>query len=164
MALKLHPDKQKDHLSSRQREQIAQDFQNVQVAKAFLENPQAKQRYDAKRASRWAREQAEATRRQTQSQRQRTFQDELQRAEAQAMQNERTNKRARRSDGGASSSSNKKHKVDDLRAQGRNLREQYAQKKTQQQNEVQKHDIDDSYDGWHSGAGFAPRRRRPGRC
>ena len=121
LALKYHPDKQKDDRSSKlELERIAQKFQEIQEARDFLLDFDKRRKYDAKKASMEARKAADRAREEQMSAKRRRLRDELARQEQSARSGHEsqtsvfTNKHQSRS------------KVEELRKQGKEMRETFA--------------------------------------
>ena len=110
-ALQLHPDKQAG-LSEAAQRQAAKDFEALQQAREFLlHQPEARRAYDAKRASKLARQKADEAREKGLSEKRKKMREELAQREADAKQ---SRKRSRN--------------VDSLRKQGQQMQQEYAQK------------------------------------
>jgi DnaJ homolog subfamily C member 17 len=88
LALKLHPDKQKQrNLSPRETEEVATKFHQIKEARNFLldaEHQEDRRQYDVKRASDKVRRQADERRERTMSDRRKKFRDELKQKESMA--------------------------------------------------------------------------------
>jgi len=130
LALKLHPDKQ-TNLPPQQADKIAKDFHNVKEAKAFLSEPEyaeARRRYEAKRESIQKRRQQDAQRELGLSERRKRMRDELRQQEEEAL---RGTKKAKSSSKSSSKSKHDSDLMNQLRRDGRNMREAYAEKEAQ---------------------------------
>ena len=136
LALKLHPDKQKN-LSPSEAEKVAKRFHDVKEARSFLmdaEHQEDRRKFDAKRASDKLRREADQRREQTMSSRRKNFRDELKQKEAKAAA-ARADAAAAKSSPGHSSSApgrNLKRKnqdlMDQLRRENKKMREAQADK------------------------------------
>ncbi|GKY92873.1 hypothetical protein MPSEU_000256500 [Mayamaea pseudoterrestris] len=122
LALKLHPDKQQN-LSETQKTKMAQEFHDVQQAKAFLSDAEyasARAKYKAKLASLRLRRAADEARNKTMSMNRKRMRENLQKQEAQASKNmdgrQRTMQRNKQDD----------DVLNGLRKEGSNLREEMA--------------------------------------
>jgi DnaJ family protein C protein 17 len=123
LALKFHPDKQRSTLSSAQQEKNAQDFQDIQIARAYLLDPEhaeSRRNYDSKRASISARQAADAAREKGMSERRKRMRDELRQGEEQASKQPTLRPKA------TSRSKSENEMVDKLRKQGAEMREEYG--------------------------------------
>lgn len=114
-ALKLHPDKNPNASQ--------EAFHELQVAKAFLDNPTAKRRYDRQRESKISREKAQKLQQERLSQRQKQFRSSLHRAEEEAAFS--VSKKPK------TSHSNKR--AEELRKKGQELRQKRAEKVQEQE-------------------------------
>ena len=120
LALQLHPDKIQQ-LSAAEQTVAAARFQTIQIAKAFLTEPefaQARASYDLQRASQLRREQVEAERTQHMSDQRKRMRDDLVAQEKDARKGKHAN----------TTKIDYKQKVQELRKEGEQLRQQYAEK------------------------------------
>eukprot|EP00523_Entomoneis_sp_CCMP467_P010175 CAMPEP_0168732100 /NCGR_PEP_ID=MMETSP0724-20121128/7601_1 /TAXON_ID=265536 /ORGANISM="Amphiprora sp., Strain CCMP467" /LENGTH=374 /DNA_ID=CAMNT_0008779117 /DNA_START=71 /DNA_END=1195 /DNA_ORIENTATION=+ len=122
LALKYHPDKQKDDKATpKQLEDVAARFQDIQQARDFLlHHPEQRQQYDAQRASAMARKVADQEREQKMSRQRKRMRQELAQQEAQARHE-------------VAAQRQKAAKLEELKKEGRKMRESYADKMQQQQ-------------------------------
>ena len=126
LALRYHPDKQNgDQLSEQQLGQVAQKFQEIQEARDFLLDAVKRRKYDTKRVSLEARKAADRAREQQMSAKRRRMKEQLTRQEKDA--NRKPHEHSRESDVSSSSTASKKRNhVEELRRQGKKMRETYA--------------------------------------
>jgi DnaJ family protein C protein 17 len=127
LALQLHPDKQKSGLSLAASEAVAKRFHDIKEARAFLleaEHQEDRRRYDAKLASERLRKQVDALRERSMSERRKRLRQELKEKEALVA---RTNKKQKKD----------KDLVDQLRRDGKQMREAYAERDAQNELESQ---------------------------
>ena len=143
LALKLHPDKQHGK-SEAEQDRVSKQFHDVKEARSFLldvEHAEDRRKYDAKRQSIRLRQQAEAIREQSMSERRKRMRDELKQKE-----------KAARTDGGGRSDGGSNHskptqshkrrrqeedkKLNELRKEGKRKREEMDAK--QMEEELQK--------------------------
>lgn len=120
LALQLHPDKIQQ-LSAKDQELAAERFQKIQTAKAFLTEPEhakAREKYDLQRASQLRREQVEAERTKSMSDRRKRMRDELAEQEKDARQRKAKHQTTK----------DNQQKVQDLKKEGEQLRQQFADK------------------------------------
>ena len=120
LALKLHPDKQKRDISPEEAEAIAKRFHDIKEARSFLldaEHAEDRRAFDAKRESEKLRKQADELREKNMSIRRKRMRDELKEKEARARQSSK--KKVEKND---------KELVDQLRRDGKELREKYAER------------------------------------
>ncbi|GAX25534.1 hypothetical protein FisN_28Hh002 [Fistulifera solaris] len=122
LALQLHPDKIQQ-LSTKEQEIAAERFQKIQTAKAFLTEPEyaeTRERYDLQRASQLRREQVEAERTKSMSEKRKRMRDELAEQEKDARQ--------RKVNRSSTTEHHSKEKVRDLQKEAEQLRQQFADK------------------------------------
>ena len=119
-SVKYHPDKQSAVSNETQRAHLAAQFQQLQDARDFLQDPTKRQKYDAQRASLLARQAADRAREQHMTAQRKRLREQLAQQEAHAA---RAKKQQRQQ---SSSSQKSTTRVDALRTQGQQLREQYA--------------------------------------
>ena len=133
LALQLHPDKQQGLTTDLEKRQAEDKFQEIQQARSFLldaEHEKDRRNYEVKRASEQMRRQADAARERKMSEKRKHMRDELKRQEEAAMgstqQQHQQHKRRRQHD------SQQQRVVNELRKQGAELREAYADREYQQ--------------------------------
>lgn len=120
LALQLHPDKIQQ-LSAKDQELAAERFQKIQTAKAFLTEPEyakVREKYDLQRASQLRREQVEAERTKSMSDRRKRMRDDLAEQEKDAYQRKAKHQTTK----------DNKQKVQNLKKEGEQLRQQFADK------------------------------------
>jgi DnaJ family protein C protein 17 len=126
LALKLHPDKQRPNLSETEQAQVAQRFQDIQLARTFLlENTEERRKYDAKRQSERLRKQADLVRERNMSAKRKRMRDELQQKEAAQAKQEASETKQKTKD------KHRKEYVDQLGRDGTKLRQEYAEKEAE---------------------------------
>ena len=120
-SVKYHPDKQHAAvMDETHRAQLAAQFQQLQDARDVLQDPTKRQKYDAQRASLLARQAADRAREQHMTAQRKRLREQL------AQQEEEQAARAKKQQQRPSSSPKSATRVDALRTQGQQLREQYA--------------------------------------
>ena len=120
-SVKYHPDKQHAAVMDEPtRAQLAAQFQQLQDARDFLQDPTRRKAYDAQRASLLARQAADRAREQHMTAQRKRLRQQL------AQQEEEAAARAKKQQQRQSSSHKSATRVDALRTQGQQLREQYA--------------------------------------
>ena len=138
LALKLHPDKQHGK-SEAEQDKVSKQFHDVKEARSFLldvEHAEDRRKYDAKRQSIRLRQQAEAIREKSMSERRKRMRDELKQKEKAA----RTDggKSAGDSQGKATQSHKRRRQEDDkvlneLRKEGKRKREEMDAKQMEEE-------------------------------
>lgn len=133
LALKLHPDKQKN-LSPLEAEKVAKKFHEIKEARSFLldaEHQESRRKYDAKRASEKLRREADERRERTMSARRKNLRDELKQKEAKAADAAKEASATKSSSGGHPGRNQKRKNedlMDKLRQEGKKMREAQAEK------------------------------------
>mmetsp|Transcript_27748 Transcript_27748/g.39013 ORF Transcript_27748/g.39013 Transcript_27748/m.39013 type:complete len:412 (+) Transcript_27748:220-1455(+) len=137
LALKLHPDKQQSK-SAVEKERIAKLFHDVKEARAFLlepEHAESRRRYKLKRASEKLRQQQDAQRERTMSDRRKRMKEQLEQKEQGAMKKKQ---RVSRVPGSSTNEPQKEDLVDQLRKEGSQARENLALRKARQEHKKEK--------------------------
>jgi DnaJ family protein C protein 17 len=132
LALKLHPDKQQN-VSEQERKKMAQEFQDIQQARAFLldvEFESARAKYMTKLASQRLRKAANEARERNMSENRKRMRDELRQQELQAEKHSNDRRKKR----------NEADVVAGLRKEGNKMRDELANKAAAQEEakEIQK--------------------------
>ena len=129
LALKLHPDKQRQDLTEEKTDDLAKRFHDVKEARSFLLDPEHKedrQKYDARLRSSMARRVEDARREQSMSDRRKRMREELAAKERDAAGAK--NKRCRSAKGAAANGDDNQIMLEKLRREGKQMRESYSAK------------------------------------
>ena len=134
LALKLHPDKQRQQGNTASAEEIAKKFHDVKEARSFLlddEHAEARRKYDAKRESDRIRQQTEALREKNMSERRKRMRQELKEKEmlAARQRTEKKNFRQREKEDVT---------INQLRGEGKRKRQEHAERNFQRKEEAER--------------------------
>jgi DnaJ homolog subfamily C member 17 len=141
LALKLHPDKQRN-LSPREAEEVAKKFHQIKEARNFLldaEHQEDRRQYDVKRASDKVRREADERRERTMSDRRKKLRDELKQKESMAatrnsnLDGSSTEIPSTGEGGGRRRKRQDDPVMDNLRQEGQKMREAYAGREAEEE-------------------------------
>lgn len=133
LALKLHPDKQRQGLSPKEQEEVAKQFHDIKEARSFLldaEHAEDRRQFDARRESDRIRRETEAVRDRQMSDRRKRMREELKEKELQAQQEAEGSTRARKQQ---KKDKQEKEVVDQLRREGLKRREEQANRNAEKE-------------------------------
>jgi DnaJ family protein C protein 17 len=134
LALKLHPDKQRQKgaaLDAKQQEEIAKQFHDIKEARSFLldaEHAEDRRQFDAKRESDRIRRETEAVRDRQMSDKRKRMREELKEKEAQAHNRDRKKQKKEKEE---------RDLVDELKREGQKRREDQANRNVEKELERQ---------------------------